>query len=340
MAIKKADAKRKKALKLLVYGDSGVGKTHFSLQSTPGKILIFDAESGSDLFEGRENFKFDYWTNEDGQKTASIKELNKAIDYLETKEGIKNYETFIVDPISDIWENLQLQRSDYKDQLLKNKGLGNKVEERNEAALESFNQKDWGDIKKKYKQMMLRLKNLSQNVILIAREKELTETKPNGDIIKLGEYIPDCEKNTKYAVDFVVRLTYNDATNERKAIINKSRGEGLEKGTIFNNPTFEIFDKMINSMKDAKEKAVGSDIKDENIFVDEDLNLTIKPLQQKVMDLAVCLGGSKNEDVLKTLEEFKIKNPLNCENKEILENLIKKLEMIKENKEKKNEINK
>ena len=325
MPIQKASSKRKKPLKILLYGASGVGKTHFALQATPGKTLIFDAESGSDLFEGRKGFNFDYWTNEEGQKTASIKELNKAIDYLETAEGIKNYETFIIDPISDIWDSLQAQRSDYKDAVLKSKGYGSKVDNRNEASLESFSMKDWADVKKIYKILFLRLKNLSQNVILIAREKELTETKPNGDVIKLGEFIPEAEKNTIYAVDFAVRLIYNETTGERIGQVVKSRGEGLEKGTIYKNPTFEIFDELINGMADGTETEK-IDNKDENLFIENEIE--IPELQQKIIDKATELGGSKNPDVLKVLDNNKVKNPKNCKDKEILDNVLKGLEQL------------
>lgn len=322
MPIQKANSKRKKPLKILLYGSSGVGKTHFALQATPGKTLIFDAESGSDLFEGRKGFEFDYWTNDEGQKTASIKELNKAIDYLETSEGIKNYDTLIIDPISDIWDNLQAQRSDYKDAILKTKGYGSKVDNRSEASLESFTMKDWADVKKIYKTLFLRLKNLSQNVILIAREKELTETKPNGDVIKLGEYIPEAEKNTIYAVDFAIRLTYNEATGERLGQVVKSRGEGLEKGTVYKNPTFEIFDELINGMSNGK-NVEKMDSKDENLFIESEIE--IPELQQKIIDKATELGGSKNQSVLDVMTANGIKNPKNCSKKDIL---IKTLEAL------------
>ena len=38
MGVKKASALRRKPLKILLYGDSGTGKTHFALQSTLEKF--------------------------------------------------------------------------------------------------------------------------------------------------------------------------------------------------------------------------------------------------------------------------------------------------------------
>jgi len=273
MPAKKASILRKKPLKMLLFGDSSSGKTHFALQSTPGKILIFDAESGADLFEGKKGFNFDYWTDDDGLKTASIRELNKAIDYLETPEGKKAYETFIIDPISDIWDNIQAQRLDYKDEktLEKAKKFNKTIDldDRNETELEAFNQKDWGDMKRVYKNMMLRLKNLPQNVILIAREKEISETKPDGSVIRTGEYTYEAEKNTKYAVDFSIRLVFDEKTKKRYAVIAKTRSDEFEKSQRFDSPTFAIFDQLVNKMKDAKE-VLGTSIKTENVFLDEE----------------------------------------------------------------------
>jgi uncharacterized protein (UPF0218 family) len=266
-------ALRKKPLKILLFGDSGVGKSHFALQSTPGKILVFDAESGTDLFEGRKGFDFDYWTDDDGLKTASIRELNKAIDYLESPEGRKQFDTFVIDPISDIWDNIQAQRLEYKDEKAVEKAKKyNKeidLDDRNETELEAFNQKDWGDMKRVYKNMMLRLKNLPQNVILVAREKEISETKPDGSIVRTGEYTYEAEKNTKYAVDFTVRLVFDEKTKKRYAVIAKTRSDEFEKSQRFDNPTFAIFDELVNKMKNA-EQVVGTSTKAENVFADEE----------------------------------------------------------------------
>lgn len=273
MPVKKASNLRKKPLKILLFGDSGTGKTHFALQSTPGKVLVFDAESGTDLFEGKNGFDFDYWTDDEGRKTPSIRELNKALDYLESPEGSKKYETFIIDPISDIWDNLQAQRLEYKDEKAiekakkYNKTLN--LEERNETELEAFNQKDWGDMKRIYKNMMLRLKNLPQNVILNAREKEISETKPDGSIIRTGEYTYEAEKNTKYAVDFSIRLVFDEKFKKRYAVIMKTRSDEFEKAQRFDNPTFAMFEELVNKMKDA-ETVSGTSTKAENVFLDED----------------------------------------------------------------------
>ncbi len=297
MGIKKASAVRKKPLKILLFGDAGTGKTHFSLQATPGKTLVFDTENGTDLFEGRKGFEFDYWVDDEGMKTASIKEINKAIDYLETPEGREQYETFVVDNISDIWDNIQAQRLEYKDNLAIKRGKA--IEDRNETEIEAFNMKDWADMKKIYKNMMLRLKNLPQNIILIAREKEISETKPDGSVVKTGEYIFDAEKGTKYAVDFIIRLVFDEKTNKRYAVIIKSRSDVLKKNEVVENPTFALFDKVVNSMKDGVE-ADRLSTKEENIFDEEE---ELKDILQEIHELATTIAKVNREAVIEAIKK-------------------------------------
>jgi hypothetical protein len=332
MKIKHADVKRKKSLKILLFGDSGTGKTHMALKSTPGKVLIFDAESGADFFEGRDGFNFDYVTDDDGLKTSSIEELRKAILYLATKEGREKYDTFIIDPISDIWDNIQSQRSEFKDVVNSRKRVEKRREAINETDLEAFNQKDWGDMKRVYKNMMLDLKNLPQNIFLLAREKEISISQPDGGIIKTGEYTFEAEKNTKYAVDFTVRLMYDEKANKRSAYIVKSRAEGAEKGEVVDDPTFSIFDSVVNSMAGGIEPDKMS-TRSENVFQNEENALNgvsdLKNLQQKVIARCVELGGSKNEELMRVVKLYEPSGNTNrIKDSAKLSELLTKLESV------------
>lgn len=332
MKIKHADVKRKKSLKILLFGDSGTGKTHMALKSTPGKILIFDAENGADFFEGREGFDFDYVTDDDGLKTSSIEELRKTILYLATKEGREKYETFIIDPISDIWDNIQSQRSEFKDIVNSRKRVEKRREAINETDLESFNQKDWGDMKRIYKNMMLDLKNLPQNIFLIAREKEVSISQPDGSIIKTGEYTFEAEKNTKYAVDFIVRLVYDEKANKRTAYVVKSRAEGASKGEVVENPTFSIFDSVVNSMAGGVEPDKMS-TKSENVFQNEENALNgasdLKSLQQSVVTRCIELGGSKNDNLMEIVKKYEPSGNTNrIKDTTKLSELLKELESV------------
>jgi hypothetical protein len=307
--IKHADAKRKKSLKVLLFGDSGTGKTHLALKATPKKTLIFDAEGGADFFEGRKGFDFDYVTDDEGLKTSSITELRSAISFLATPEGRKKYDTFIIDPISDIWDSIQAQRSEYKDVVNSKKSETRKREAVNETDLESFNQKDWGDMKRVYKNMMLDLKNLPQNIFLIAREKEISETKPDGSVIKTGEYTYEAEKNTKYATDFTIRLVFDEKLNKRRAHIVKSRAEGAEKGQVIDDPTFAIFDSVVNLMAGGTEIDKMS-TRTENIFSEAENSdemskeEIISELHADIVNLYKELGEANKEKVMELFKKY------------------------------------
>jgi hypothetical protein len=250
--------KTKKPIKMLVYADSGVGKTHFALHATPGKTLVFDEEGGTDLYGGF--VEFDFWVDDRGMKTRSHKELMKAIEYLASPEG-QVYETFVLDPISILWSYLQEERQEYKEATSKRKDI-----KTNETDLESFTTRDWNIVKKMYNTVINSLLNLPQNVILIAREKEVV-VMVGGEPKKTGEYTYDGEKNTKYAVDYTIRLVYDSAKKKRTAIIDKVRlpGSPLQKGDIVKDPTFESFRKLTDGLNGGIQ-ATGMSTESEHLY--------------------------------------------------------------------------
>jgi len=252
MPVKKA-SKRKKPLKILIYGSSGVGKTHFALHATPGKTLVFDMEGGTDLFEGRVDF--DYWTDDQGFKTQSYRELRKCIDFL-SSDKTREYETFIIDPVTLIWTMLQQERQDYKEDRVKRVKA-------NETDLETFTTRDWNIVKKMHKGVIDEISSLPQNVILIAREKPVVIMK-NGEPVATGEITYEGEKNTIYAVDFAFRLYIEK--KKRFAQIAKDRSGHYETGDILNDPTFALFNGIVNDMADAKESNKGIKTGDEHLF--------------------------------------------------------------------------
>ena len=248
--------KTKKNLKMLVYGDSGVGKTHFSLHATPGKALVYDEEGGTDLYGGF--VEFDFWVDDSGMKTRSYRELINAINYLSSPAG-KEYETFVIDPISILWSYLQEERQEYKE-------VHSKKTKTNETDLESFTTRDWNIIKKMYNTVINSILNLPQNVIINAREKEIV-TMVGGEPKKTGEYTYDGEKNTKYAVDYTIRLVYDAKKKHRTAVIDKIRlpGSSLEKGDVVDNPTFESFRELTDGLNGGAE-AVGVSAVEEHLY--------------------------------------------------------------------------
>jgi len=278
MPVKKA-SKTKKPLKILLFGASGVGKTHFALHATPGKTLVFDMEGGTDLFEGRVDF--DYWTDNEGYKTQSYRELRKCIDFLKTKEG-RNYRTFIIDPVTLIWTLLQQERQAYKEDNARRKKT-------NETDLETFTTRDWNIVKKMHKGVIDEISALPHNVILIAREKPVVKM-VNGEPVPTGEITFEGEKNTIYAVDFALRL-YMEGKKRCIGIV-KDRSGHYDSGTVIEEPTFELFDSVVNSMAGGTEaKAVKT--KSEKLFEE---NKPPEPINQNAMAQIHAIGKEKEMD--------------------------------------------
>lgn len=288
MGVRQASEKRKKPIKLLIFGDSSVGKTHFLL-SAPSP-LVCDTESGTDLFEGKDGLDFLVWEDDAGMKTTSVKELRKAMEYVTSKEGRKRVKTFCIDPYSQLYDDIQIQRQDYKEEK-------KKYNSSNEADIATFTTIDWMTIKKLHKSIMVDLVNLPTNVIVSCREKEVNEVLANGDVRKTGEYTYDGEKNMKYLFDVVLRLTFDPKTGKRQAIVMKSRVEDkLPLGKIIDNPTFAIFDNIINGMADAKVEAKGiAKNENENIFREDSPEEKDESFKEDLSDAISKLRANKDK---------------------------------------------
>lgn len=280
--------KRRKPLKILVYGPSGAGKTHLALHATPGKTLVFDMEGGTDLFEGRVDF--DYWTDDDGYKTQSYRELRKCIDYLKTPEGRENYQTFVIDPVTLIWTLLQQERQDYKEERTKR-------QKTNETDLETFTTRDWNIIKSMHKGIIDEVSALPQNVFLIAREKPVIEMR-NGEPIQTGEITFEGEKNTIYAVDFAFRIWVDMKTKRRYCQIAKDRSGHYQTGDVVENPTFALFNNIVNGMADATEEAKAVKTNNGNTFLEAEKQPEISQKNIKRLH-AIRSELGKDEDEFK-----------------------------------------
>lgn len=253
----------------------------------------------------------------------------KAINMLDTKTGRKTYDTFVIDPISDIWESLQAQRQVYKDSVRK---FAKKSKAGDEAALDSFNQRDWGDIKKIYKRLMLRLKNLQQNIILIAREREVSKMLPDGSIEKTGEFTYESEKNTKSAVDFVVRLAFDPKKNVRYMTFDKDRSGHYDLSTRIDNPTFSVFEEVVQGLSGGI-AYTGQSSKEDNVFVKaSDRPELPEELVTKARDIALSLGADVESFVEEIFNTYMIPSddgndiPLTTES--LSDNLIPRLEKL------------
>lgn len=108
----------KMALKFLIFGESGVGKT--TLAKTVGEpTLIISAESGLLSLEGSDIDVIDLLTDDEGRllpKEKRIARLGEVYKFLNLPETQKKYKWVFLDSMTEIFQNLveQLQ-SEYTD---------------------------------------------------------------------------------------------------------------------------------------------------------------------------------------------------------------------------------
>lgn len=194
-------------LKLLLWGDSGSGKTTTALQF-PSPAII-DLEGGAEHY-GRD-FPFDVL------KATTADEIAAAVDWLLTHDH--DYRTLAIDPISLYWDALQKKWSDIF--LRRNKSSkGHRLE------YYAMQAKDWMTIKAEHKELVRKLIQLDMNVIVTARQKTLYADQ--GFMRAVGETF-DGEKSLPYLVDTILRL-YRDDNGRFMAENLKDRTNKLPQG--------------------------------------------------------------------------------------------------------------
>ena len=156
----------KKGLKILVYGDTGTGKTSFAL--TFPKSLILDTEDGYEWYENTEKAK-----NMAGiARSQSFDDLDDLLDQLDRDSS--EYSTFVIDSETKIYENLQEALLDVEERRARKK-------HRDELDA-NISQRSWGKIK----QISLRLQNekirlASQGVNIVSVSQAADVMENSGD---------------------------------------------------------------------------------------------------------------------------------------------------------------
>jgi len=174
-------------VKLLLWGDSGVGKTPLAIRFP--KPCVIDMENGAEPYEGDPAFPFARFAAE------TPEQVDEALAFLQ--EGRHEFETLVIDPITVYWEALQAKWNQIF--LLRNKNRAGYKHEFYELG-----GREWSTIKSEWKSFTRRLSMLGMNVVAIARIKPLYASGGNMQVI--GD-IYDCEKSTKYLFDTAIKLT-------------------------------------------------------------------------------------------------------------------------------------
>ena len=175
-------------IKLLMWGDTGSGKTTLSLQFP--KPAVIDLEGGTEHYGG--DFAFDVL------KATTADEITAAVDWLVANDH--DYRTLVIDPITLYWDALQKKWSDIF--MRRNKGSKGHRQE-----FYDLQPRDWMTIKAEHKEFIRKLIQLDMNVIVTARQKTLYADQ--GFMRAVGETF-DGEKSLPYLFDTILRLHRDD----------------------------------------------------------------------------------------------------------------------------------
>ena len=228
-----------KRVKCLVYGPSGVGKTYFAL-TAPGRVAVIDTEGGTSFYAERPGISaFDVLP------TKTFAQVEAAVAYLRANPTA--YATLVIDPVTVLYQVLQDAAQQHR------------AEKRRDPDAD-MEQLDWQRVKRAYTRLMNDLVNLPLNIVVVAREADLTEerTGPNGrkERVKIGVK-PDAEKSTTYHFDAVLRL--EPSRNGRDAVVEKDRTGTVALGARIPNPSFsDVFAAVLNGTGEV-ERNVPSD---------------------------------------------------------------------------------
>ena len=189
-------------LKLMIYGDTGTGKTFTALDAP--EPCVVDCEAGSTCYSGTKKFHVVHATAADS--------IMAPIDWLLTHDH--PYQSLIIDPISVYWESLQSKWIDIL--MRRNKGSKGYRQEYYELSA-----RDWGLIKTDLKKFFRKLTMLDMNLILICREK--IKYREGSFMVPCGTVF-DGEKSLPYLVDTLCR-TYKTKSGEFMCEVLKDHTE-------------------------------------------------------------------------------------------------------------------
>lgn len=226
-------------LKIMVWGESGSGKSRFAL-SAPSPLVV-DLEGSTRLYAG----EFDFWKAEidkNNQHACNSAALTKNL-IKEILEGeYPDRKTLIIDPVTDLLDCIEeICSREYE------KTIGKKVD-----ALNAVQKTKWYAYRREISRKILnQLKDVPMNLILVARAKNVWDTK-EGKMQPVG-LTYDALEIVEYLMDIVIQLERNE--DETKAIVKKSRLGNLPK--ILDVKNFDSIKQALESKQKLAEKVKG-----------------------------------------------------------------------------------
>lgn len=187
------DPKRtKKYLKVALQGGAKVGKTRFAL-SFPNPYVV-DGEHGTDLYAEKYGYKVKH--------TNRWKGLGEEVTALVEKPIVGG--TLVIDPITVFYKDL----------------LNDLVQAvKNKRGHEVLSQSEWTIENRRWFAFLNMLVALPMHVVLVSREREeyVESVNARGEEVrrKTGNFIMECDKQTEYIFDIILRLSKEQNKKEK-----------------------------------------------------------------------------------------------------------------------------
>lgn len=228
-------------LKIMVWGESGSGKSRFAL-SAPNPIVV-DLEGSTRLYANEFDFyKAEVDKTEKRANNSAVLTVNLLTEILEGQ--YPDRKTLIIDPITDLLDGIEDASAKKYEQM-----VGKKVGE-----LNPLQKTKWYAYRREMSRSVLnQLKDVPMNLILVARAKNVWDTK-DGKMQPVGVTY-DALDIVEYLMDIVIQL--EKSGEETKAIVKKSRIGNLPK--ILEVKNYSSIEKALNEnntkqlAKDSKE---------------------------------------------------------------------------------------
>jgi hypothetical protein len=282
--------KRKLALKILLSGASGSGKTYSALRLATG---IINKTGGEIYLINTEGDRGEMYGNKFNYNIIDLPEPRSPENYMEAIQYCvdNGASVIIIDSLSHEWNYLN--------------------EQVNNMPGNSFN--NWGKQKPRHRKLVDFIVETKVHLIATGRGKdeyvmENDEKTKKTQIKKVGVGVQQ-EKDTEY--EYMVTFNIAQDTNVATAMKDNSG--------LFTNKYDVLTEKDGEALYDwanGGEERVPT------------LEEKLKPIQKKVTDTAVEKGGSKNPSVVEVLKKYGIVNPSDCLDEEKLNNTLEELEKI------------
>lgn len=293
-------------MKILIYGESGSGKTVFAL-SFP-KSIVVDSEDGYSWYEGTERTR-----NVVGiLDSQSYDDLENLMDELDDAND-EEFSSLVIDSETKVYENIKEALQNVEETRAARKGRD--VLDAN-LSMRSYGK--IGQLSGRLQNAKLRLASQGINIISVAQAADEMEDAGNGQRVKVGEK-PNMDKKARFDYDVVIRLFTKD--NKYYGEIEKDRLEVFERGDIVENPSYQNWAHRLESKdnqgetvakdfsKDAEksQKAYYEEVKGEMSFADrvKEYFATIDPDTKKkfVEDMVAATGTKKIKEMNKEQQD-------------------------------------